>query len=319
MLWSVARRIPVFFFLLLAACAISRPRYEPQPSATTSAEILETTLVDSVRHRSIPLRIYLPADPAPAPLIVFSHGLGNSRSGYSYLGDAWAARGYVVVFVQHIDSDDSLSLLNLYRAAFDRAVWLNRPLDITFVLDEFDSTSADPVIASIAGRVDMDRIGMAGHSYGAYTALVIAGGLVALEPGSDRVSLADPRIDAIVALSSPLMRALTTVPAYAPIRVPILHLTGTKDSTREFATKPRHRRIPFDSIANAEQYLVTLTGARHGTFSDDGDLATAAALHPWIAEFTSTFWDGWLKDDLAARARVESLASDFAKLEHKTP
>src|SRR5687768_12585147 len=200
MLWSVARRIPVFLLLFLAACSVSRPRYEPQPPATTTAEILETTLVDSVRHRSIPLRIYLPADPAPAPLILFSHGLGNSRSGYSYLGDAWAARGYVVVFLQHTDSDDSLSLPKLYRAAFDRAVWRNRPLDITFVLDEFGSSSPDPVIANLGSRIDMDRIGMAGHSYGAYTALVIGGGLVALEPGR-RVSLADPRVDAIVALS----------------------------------------------------------------------------------------------------------------------
>lgn len=312
----MARRIPVFFLLLLAACAASRPRFELPPPAPTTAQILETTLVDPVRNRSLPLRIYLPADPAPAPLILFSHGLGNSRSGYSYLGNAWAARGYVVVFVQHTDSDDSLPLPKLFRAAFDHAVWRNRPLDITFVLDEFGSSTADPVIASVARRIDMDRIGMAGHSYGAYTALVIAGGLVALEPG-DRVSLADPRVDAIVALSSPLMRALTTVPAYAPIRVPILHLTGTRDSTREFATTPRHRRIPFDSITNAEQYLVTLTGARHGTFSDDGDLRTASSLHPWIAEFTSTFWDGWLKNDPAARARLESLASDFAKLEHK--
>jgi predicted dienelactone hydrolase len=313
----MVRRIRILFLLALTACSFSRPRLEPGPPTTATAPILETTLVDAVRARSIPLRIYLPAEATPVPLIIFSHGLGNSRSGYSYLGNAWAARGYVVVFVQHADSDDSLSLPRLYRAAFDHAVWRNRPLDITYVLDEFSSSSADPVIANVVARIDMDRIGLAGHSYGAYTALVIAGGLVALEPGR-RVSLADPRVDAIVALSSPLMRALTTAPAYAPIKVPILHLTGTKDSTREFATAPRHRRIPFETIANAEQYLVTLEGARHGTFSDDGDLPTAEALHPWIAEFTSTFWDGWLKNDPTARAHLKNLGSDFAVLEHKS-
>src|SRR5687767_7160751 len=225
MLSAIAMRVRIFLLLVLTACAVSRPRFEPAPPAVNVAPILETTLVDAIRNRSIPLRIYLPAASAPAPLILFSHGLGNSRSGYSYLGNAWAARGYVVVSVQHTDSDDSLSLPKLYRAAFDRAVWRNRPLDLTYVLDEFGSSSPDPVIANLGSRIDMDRIGMAGHSYGAYTALVIGGGLVALEPGR-RVSLADPRVDAIVALSSPLMRALTTPPAYAPIKIPILHLTG---------------------------------------------------------------------------------------------
>ena len=33
----------------------------------------------------------------PAPVVLFSHGLGGSREGSVYLGEHWAARGYVAL------------------------------------------------------------------------------------------------------------------------------------------------------------------------------------------------------------------------------
>lgn len=300
--------------IVLAACSAATTRLYEKPD---SIEVVETRLIDPARSRTVPIRMYLPRMESRAPLIVFSHGLGNSRAGYSYLGNAWSRQGYAVVFVQHSDSDETLSLRGLYRAAFDRKVWRNRPLDVSFVLDQLRPSSADPVLAAAATRIDMDRIGMSGHSYGAYTALVLAGGLVELD--GKRVSLADPRIDAIVTLSSPRMRAIQPeADAYAPIRIPVLHLTGTKDSSLVFATRPRIRRVPFERIANAEQYLVTLTGARHGSFSDDGYPRDPDEYHDEIAAFTTAFWDGWLRGDRVARARLLALASPTAKVETGT-
>ena len=40
--------------------------------------------------------------------MLFSHGLGGSREGSAFLGKHWAARGYVVVFLQHPGSDESV-------------------------------------------------------------------------------------------------------------------------------------------------------------------------------------------------------------------
>ena len=37
---------------------------------------------DEARQREIPLRVYLPASTAPAPIVLFSHGLGGNREGY---------------------------------------------------------------------------------------------------------------------------------------------------------------------------------------------------------------------------------------------
>jgi predicted dienelactone hydrolase len=55
---------------------------------------LDLTTHDGARNRDIPLRVYLPANSAPAPVILFSHDLGGSRTGSAFLGEHWAARGY---------------------------------------------------------------------------------------------------------------------------------------------------------------------------------------------------------------------------------
>lgn len=63
---------------------------------------------DEGRQRQIPLRVFLPRDRSPAPVVLFSHGLGGSREGSAYLGKHWGLRGYVAVFLQHPGSDSSV-------------------------------------------------------------------------------------------------------------------------------------------------------------------------------------------------------------------
>ncbi|MCX6895312.1 MAG: dienelactone hydrolase, partial [Verrucomicrobia bacterium] len=61
---------------------------------------LDLVIHDAQRDRDIPVLVYLPAATAPAPVVLFSHGLGGTRTGSKFLGEHWAARGYVAVFVQ---------------------------------------------------------------------------------------------------------------------------------------------------------------------------------------------------------------------------
>ena len=66
---------------------------------------------DTARNRAVPVRLYLPAQTAPAqtlPLVMFSHGMGGSRRGYSYLGAYWASHGFTSLHLQHVGSDRSL-------------------------------------------------------------------------------------------------------------------------------------------------------------------------------------------------------------------
>jgi len=57
--------------------------------------------------------------------------------------------------------------------------------------------------------------------------------------------------------------------AYGTTDVPILHMTGTNDSSLLYGTTHRMRRIPFDHIEGAPEMLVTIPGGNHSTFSAD--------------------------------------------------
>ena len=59
----------------------------------TAAPPLDLTVHDSARQRDVPVRIYLPEGKGPAPVILFSHGLGGARTNNPYLGKHWSQAG----------------------------------------------------------------------------------------------------------------------------------------------------------------------------------------------------------------------------------
>src|ERR1700712_4732620 len=70
---------------------------QPGPFAVGN---LEQVWHDAARNRDVPVKIYYPKTDAGkesgrSPVIIFSHGLGGSREGYSYLGEHWASCGYI--------------------------------------------------------------------------------------------------------------------------------------------------------------------------------------------------------------------------------
>ena len=120
--------------------------------------------IDATRNRHVPARIYAPADlTSTAPVIVFSHGLGNSKEGYSYLGEHWASHGYVSIHPDHPGADVEVTrhgLWHLYLAGFDRAFWTTLPEDDHFVIDQVVRGNLPE---ALRGHVDTTRIGVAGH------------------------------------------------------------------------------------------------------------------------------------------------------------
>src|SRR5580658_1911451 len=98
--------------IALARCgdfAAAAPAYDPLATPPQFvAQTIDLDVHDAARNRDIPLRVYLPAEKSPAPVVLFSHGLGGSREGNQFMGDHWSARGYVAVFLQHPGSDSSV-------------------------------------------------------------------------------------------------------------------------------------------------------------------------------------------------------------------
>jgi predicted dienelactone hydrolase len=262
--------------------------------AIVSITATNLTWHDEARDRDVPVRVYAPATVTnPVPLIVFSHGLGGTREGYRYLGEHWARHGFIAVHVQHPGSD--ISIFNgpgTPRAKALRAVANlehshNRPQDISFVLDQL---AADP-------RINPNAIGVAGHSFGAHTALAILGMTI------EGRSHLDKRVKAAVAMSSPRPAKPA---ALAGIQAPCLHLTGTADDSPIFPELAIDRAYCYHHIVAPDQYLVVLKGAHHFTFSDNpvwaGKRVERDPAHqPRVAELSAQFFAAHLTGNPAAK------------------
>ena len=242
-----------------------------------SVQVLDQTWSDAGRDRDIPVRLYVPDAPGPRPVVIFSHGLGGTREAAAYLGQHWASHGYLSVHAQHPGSDDSAwrgreePLESLKAATRDIAVVTDRPKDITFVIDELIRRNAAPD-NGLAGQVDAERIAVAGHSFGAFTALAVSGQLLGAARTDAPFDFTDPRVKAAIALSAPAKaRESGTQKIYADYYVPTFHMTGTLDDSPIRETKAEDRRIPYDAICANEsgtpQYLVILEGGDHMVFS----------------------------------------------------
>ena len=194
---------------------------------------------DAARSRLVPAKLYLPTTlnahvPGTArtttgklPLVVFSHGIGGSRDGYSYLGSYFAAQGFASLHVQHVGSDrqlwfgNPLGLLFRLTSAAQESEALARVKDVGFALDQL-------LAGPYASRLDASRITAAGHSYGANTTLLLAGAQVELQGRA--VSLRDPRISSAIVISAPPFYGLgSPKKILSGIAIPTLHITATAD------------------------------------------------------------------------------------------
>src|SRR5688572_10618973 len=82
------RRVSAMLFTAVFATAVPVQPALAQ-AAEPAARVIDFDWIDAVRSRPVPARLHWPANIAltsRVPLIVFSHGMGGSRQGYSYLG-----------------------------------------------------------------------------------------------------------------------------------------------------------------------------------------------------------------------------------------
>src|SRR5262245_51102076 len=129
----------------LAWSGASAPAYDPLQVQKTKPQSHDLVVKDEKRSRDIPILVYLPTSENTAPVVIFSHGLGGTRTGSAFLGKHWAARGYVAVFVQHPGSDDSVwkdkplkDRMAEMRKAASAENFLLRVRDVPAVLDQLE-------------------------------------------------------------------------------------------------------------------------------------------------------------------------------------
>jgi predicted dienelactone hydrolase len=311
-------RVALAALLLLAPVLRAQEPAAPATSTATTAtlgapgphpvDVSDRAFTDEARGRRIAARVYAPRDvTAGSPLIVFSPGLGGNERAYVYFGQHMASHGFTTIVIDHPGTDTAAVLgagtpaRGLLRAGQDPVARRARPADVRFVLDEVTRLhDTDPVLA----RVDLSKIAVAGHSYGAWTALAVVGQTVDDE-GETR-SFRDPRVRCAIAMSpqGPGTIGLTDA-SWSDIHVPVHTMTGTADTaigTRRVAD----RRVAFDRMPPGDKYHLTIRGAKHDAFGERADPERDPRHHGWILAAATAFLRAYLEDDAAARAWLEA-------------
>ncbi|MBB4845713.1 putative dienelactone hydrolase [Paucibacter oligotrophus] len=269
-------------------------------------QVFDLDWQDESRDRAVPVRLYWP-QPAQqgqaVPLVLFSHGIGSSRRGYSYLGAYLAAQGYASLHVQHVGSDRQLWLGNplqlverLQTAAREQEV-LARVADVKFALDRL-------LRSERAGLIDAERIAVAGHSYGANTSLLLAGARV--QRAGHALELREPRIKAAILISAPPFYGEADTAAIAgAIPIPSLHITATEDVIRipGYYSEAKDRVALFEAIGGPSKMLAVFEGGSHSMFTDRG-LTGGASLNPRAKQATKELAVAFLDDVLLGRPQA---------------
>jgi dienelactone hydrolase len=284
-----------------ASATASNSGLEPLPTGRVHAVgYRDVTLVDDSRptdkngsfegtpDRTLPTRVWYPAEGAPGgeavegapvaasggpfPLVVFGHGF-RATQGADYYGllTPIAARGYVV-------AAPTFPLTNRLAPGGPNTLDVeSQPGDVSFLFD------AVPELPRIGVLIDPERLGVAGHSLGAITALAVALNDCCL----------DERVDAAVSYAG-LTESLDGSDPFAG-EAPVLLVHGDQDLTIEY----RGSTDAFAAAA-APKYLLTLLGFGHYSGYLGGDSPEAVV----VLAGTVDFLDAYLKGDDAALERL---------------
>lgn len=162
---------------------------------------------DAARGRVFPCDIWYPAQAesaaadeardatarrGPLPLVVFSHHSGGHRRKAVFLARHLAGHGYAVAALDHSEViapelARPAGETSAGQAARIEAIIGSRVPDVRFMLDHL-------LTDGVAGlEFDAARVGLAGHSFGGWTALAAPG--------------VEPRVSAVVAPATPRTRS----------------------------------------------------------------------------------------------------------------
>lgn len=199
------------------------------------------------------------------PVVIFTHGYTGTFTDYTFLFEDLASRGYVVASVDHtfeatavefpdgrvVESVFGSHLGGTLRAdkesmSFAVAVRLN---DLQFVVGALESLNADDS-SPLAGKLDLTRMALAGHSLGGLTAIL----------GVEQ----DARFRASVILDGVVPDS-----ALGETETPMLLLAAGRDTW-----SPEETRL-WNGL-HGPRMAVNLRGAEHVTPSDAVWLATGA-------------------------------------------
>ncbi len=244
-------------------------------------------LTDGSRDRSFYVNVYQPEQwrPGKTPVVIISHGLGSRPEDFTDKAKHLASHGFFVVLPQHPGSDTQYS--KEFQTGFHRDIsnlneFIDRPLDISYTLDVLEKRNSN----SFESRLDLENVGIYGHSYGGYTALAVAGAnptpnfeqlerdcarevqefntallleCRALQLERKDHNFRDERIQAVIA-SNAVNASIFGEQGLSQIQIPVALGAGSYDPATPFVFE-QVRSFPW--LDASERYLVLEQGKTH--------------------------------------------------------
>jgi len=273
-------------------------------------------LRDAARGKDLACKVSFPKADGPFPLIVFSHGFGGNKDAFATVSRHWAGHGYIVIQPTHADGlgrrdgdrnaaggrPGRLGAGGLLAGLNDPNRIADRVADLVLILDSL--AEIEKATPGLEGRIDAKRIGVGGHSFGAYTTMLIGGVTVDLGGEKGR-SFRDRRVTCILPISAQGtgQQGLTDA-SWAGLTIPMMTITGTRDQGVG-GQGVDWKKEPYRFSPPGAKYLVVIDGANHLSFG--GGLGARGSDVTDVVKLTSTlFWDAFLKDSEPARTRLHS-------------
>lgn len=270
------------------------PLHEQGPFQFTKQTL---ALRDEHRNRDIPTDLYIPAFgesmPSSIPVVVYSHGYGETRATAAPYLELIASYGFVVVAPEHVGSDYQFQqdlLIGLTNESFAASEFVDRPLDISYVLDILERKN----FSEFGNRLNLQQVGAVGHSFGGYTVMVLGGARVDFRQLQDQCQqdflvrsldnalllecralelttspqyielltdgqLRDSRIQSVIAVN-PVAGAILEQQSLSQIDIPVLLFGGGDDPVTPLILEQLHA---FNQLTTTDKYLVVVDNAAH--------------------------------------------------------
>jgi dienelactone hydrolase len=259
------------------------------------------------------------------PIVIMRAGASAPVLNYSTLTEDLASHGYVVVgfdapyrtgvvffpdgrvMQRTPDNNPELAL-----GAPDSARRINRLLsawtgDIAFVLDRLQRLNASDSSSKFAGRLDVSRVGIFGHSFGGAAAAEFCHEDSRCKAGID--------VD-----GAPLGGVIQ-----AGLQQPFMFLLSDHGDSSDPSSRQIKANIQsiYDRIPPDRRLRIAIRGANHFTFSDDGALLKSSVVRGVLRVFgmlgiaarrqlaittycVHTFFDAYLKGASASPPKISS-------------
>ena len=198
-------------------------------------------------------------------LLLFSHGYGGINTASVVLMETLASHGFIVISPEHTGNSQTSN-----DDSFDQAA-ANRVPDVSFLIDTMLDRSRQQGDIFYK-RIDENRIGVVGHSFGGMTSVGMASGWAGADP--------DPRVAAIAPISAVFDAQLQSDERTGPnagftaeqlerITVPVMLMGGTEDANVFI----ENNSIAFEQMKNTtDVYKVDIIGANHTHFANVCDI-----------------------------------------------